>query len=118
MIEARWATYIMDDLRRAGHRLDGPLKEVGLSRADVANPEARIVYASYMGLIEHAALLLAEPGYGLKLGASHDVRDNGLTREPMLFSNWLDQSVPCASETPIPLFVRCDKIPNGCRRSS
>ena len=78
MIEARWATYITDDLRRAGHRLDGPLKDVGLSRADVANPEARIVYASYMGLIEQAALLLAEPGYGLKLGASHDVRDNGL----------------------------------------
>jgi hypothetical protein len=78
MIEARWATYITDDLRRAGHRLDGPLKEVGLSRADVASPEARIAYASYMGLIEQAALLLAEPGYGLKLGASHDVRDNGL----------------------------------------
>jgi Arabinose-binding domain of AraC transcription regulator, N-term len=31
-----------------------------------------------MALIEQAALLLAEPGYGLKLGASHDVRDNGL----------------------------------------
>ena len=78
MIEARWATYIADDLRRAGHTLDGPLKEVGLSRTDVASPEGRISYASYMGLIEQAALLLAEPGYGLKLGASHDVRDNGL----------------------------------------
>ncbi|SEO11279.1 AraC-type DNA-binding protein [Rhodospirillales bacterium URHD0017] len=78
MIEARWATYIADDLRRAGHRLEGLLKEAGLSRADVASPETRISYASYMRLIEQAALLLAEPGYGLKLGASHDVRDNGL----------------------------------------
>ena len=143
MIEARWATYIADDLRRAGLRIDGPLKEVGLSRADVANPEARITYASYMGLIEQAALLLADPGYGLKLGASHDVRDNGLLgfialNSPTLRDalanveryigvtnegtdavlDWLDQSVRCASATPIPLFVRCDKIPNGCQRSS
>ena len=78
MIEARWATYIADDLRRAGHALDGPLKEVGLSRTDVASPEGRIPYAAYMGLIERAALLLGEPGYGLKLGISHGVRDSGL----------------------------------------
>ena len=78
MIEARWATYIADDLRRAGHALDGPLKEVGLSRTDVAGPDGRIAYAAYMGLIERAALLLGEPGYGLKLGTSHGVRDSGL----------------------------------------
>jgi AraC-like DNA-binding protein len=78
MIEARWATYIADDLRRAGHALDGPLKEVGLSRTDVARPDGRIPYAAYMGLIERAALLLDEPGYGLKLGISHGVRDSGL----------------------------------------
>ena len=78
MIEARWATYIADDLRRAGHALDGPLKEVGLSRTDVASPEGRIPYVAYMGLIERAALLLGEPGYGLKLGISHGVRDSGL----------------------------------------
>ena len=78
MIEARWATYIADDLRRARQGLDGPLKEVGLSRADVASPDGRIPYAAYMGLIERAALLLGEPGYGLKLGASHGVRDSGL----------------------------------------
>lgn len=78
MIEARWATYVADDLRRAGHALDGPLKEVGLSRTDVASPDGRISYASYMGLIERAALILSEPGYGLKLGSSRDVRDSGL----------------------------------------
>jgi AraC-like DNA-binding protein len=78
MIEARWATYVADDLRRAGHALDGPLRDVGLARADLASPEARISYGGFMALIERAALLLAEPGYGLKLGVSHDVRDNGL----------------------------------------
>ena len=78
MIEARWASYIADDLRRGGHALDGPLREVGLFRTDIASPDGRIPYAAFMRLIERAALLLAEPGYGLKLGASHDVRDNGL----------------------------------------
>ena len=78
MIEARWATYIANDVRRAGHALDGLLREAGLSRADIASPDGRISYAAFMRLIERAALLLAEPAYGLKLGASHDVRDNGL----------------------------------------
>ena len=78
MIEARWATYIAADLRRAGHPLVAPLKEAGLSRADLASSDSRISYAAFMRLIERAALLLEEPAYGLKLGASHDVRDNGL----------------------------------------
>ncbi len=40
--------------------------------------KTRYPYAGYVGLIERAALLLADPGYGLKLGASHGVRDHGL----------------------------------------
>lgn len=78
MIEARWATYIAADLRRAGLALDDVLGEIGLARTDIASPERRISYAAFMQMIERAAQLLAEPGYGLKLGASHDVRDNGL----------------------------------------
>ena len=78
MIEARWATYIADDLRRAGLALDRPLRQAGLARTDLASPDARIPYAAFIALIEEAALLLADPAYGLKLGASHDVRDNGL----------------------------------------
>ena len=77
-IEARWAILIADDLRRARHPVDGVLKEVGLSRADVSTPEDRIPYAAFVRLIERAALLLADPAYGLKLGCSHDVRDHGL----------------------------------------
>src|SRR5262249_39127831 len=48
-----------------------------LSRTDIASSDARISYAAFMRLIERAALLLEEPAYGLKLGARHDVRDNG-----------------------------------------
>jgi AraC-like DNA-binding protein len=77
-IEARWAIRIAGDLRRAGHAVDGVLKEVGLARADLASPEDRILYGAYVHLIERAAPLLGDPGYGLKLGASHGVRDIGL----------------------------------------
>src|SRR4030095_6995407 len=78
MIEARWAMYIAKDLRLAGYAVDGPLKESGLKRADIADPENRIDYDAYRRLIERAAVLLADPAYGLKLGASHDLRDNGM----------------------------------------
>ena len=78
MIESRWATFIASDLLNAGHSLDGLLGEVGLSRTDIASSDGWISYAAFMHLIERAALLLAEPAYGLKLGASHDVRDNGM----------------------------------------
>lgn len=78
MIEARWAIRIADDLRRAGIALDGLLKEVGLSRSDLGDPETRIAYPAFVGLIERAAMLLGEPDYGLKLGANCDLRDNGL----------------------------------------
>ena len=78
MIEARWAICIADDLRRAGIALDGALKEVGLSRSDLSDAEARIAYPAFVGLIERAAMLLGEPAYGLKLGAHHEARDSGL----------------------------------------
>ena len=140
MIEARWATYIADDLRRAGHALDGPLKEVGLSRTDVASPEGRIPYVAYMGLIERAALLLGEPGYGLKLGISHGVRDSGLvgfialnsatlgdalanveryisvTNEGMTWSsNRSDRAAHCAFVRPTPRCADCGITSNRRR---
>jgi hypothetical protein len=65
-------------MRSAGQGIDSLLKDVGLSRTDVANPERRIPYLAYMAFIERAALVLEEPGYGLKLGASREVRDSGL----------------------------------------
>ena len=96
-----------------------------------------------MRLIERAALLLAEPAYGLKLGCSHDVRDNGLlgfiaANSPTLGDALANveryisvtnegtdatlevagPSALSASATPIPPFASCGKIPNECRHSS
>jgi AraC-like DNA-binding protein len=77
-IDARPAGKVVDDLRRHGVATDELLKEVGLRRADVADPEARIPYAAYVGLIERAASLLGDASYGLRLGASQDARDSGM----------------------------------------
>lgn len=77
-IEARSAMPIAEDIRRAGYLVNDLLKQFGLKPADLTDPETRIPYAAYVGLIERAAVLLARPDYGLKLGASQDIRDNGL----------------------------------------
>lgn len=77
-IEVRWAMPIVEDIRRAGYSVNDLLKQLGLEKVDFADPEIRIPYSAYVGLIERAAVLLARSDYGLKLGASHDVRDNGL----------------------------------------
>jgi AraC-like DNA-binding protein len=77
-IDARLATKVVDDLRKHGVNADGLVKEVGLRRADVADPDARIPYAAVLGLIERAAATLGDASYGLRLGASHEARDNGL----------------------------------------
>ena len=104
MIEARWATYIADDLRRAGHPLGRP-PEGGRPVTDRRRqPRGRIPYAAYMGLIERAALLLGEPGYGLKLGSSRDVRDSGLVgfialNSPTLGEHWPTWSATSALPT-------------------
>jgi AraC-like DNA-binding protein len=77
-IEARLAYRVVEDLRRRGARAGDLLKEVGLRRTDVADPEARISYAAVLGLIERAATLLGDPSLGLRLGASHEARGSGL----------------------------------------
>src|SRR5689334_15113869 len=54
-IEARLACRVVEDLRQRGVLADDLLKEVGLRRADVADPEARIPYAAFVGPRKRAA---------------------------------------------------------------
>src|SRR5215475_8497746 len=77
-IDARLACLVVEEFRRRKEPFDSVLKEVGLRRVDVADPETRIPYASVLGLIERAATLLDDPSLGLRLGASHDAHDSGL----------------------------------------
>jgi AraC-like DNA-binding protein len=77
-IDARLAYRVVEALKQRGSRADDLLKEVGLRRVDVADPETRISYAAVLKLIERAATLLNDPSLGLRLGASHEARDSGL----------------------------------------
>ena len=77
-MDARMVQFVVDDLRRRRLPVDGVLKEVGLQRADLANPEGRLPYASAVRLIERAAILAGDASYGLHLAASLDAREYGL----------------------------------------
>jgi AraC-like DNA-binding protein len=77
-IAARPAKFVVDDLRRRRIATDKLLAEVGLRRADLADPETRVPYASVLALIERAARLVDDASYGLRLGAFRDQRDSGL----------------------------------------
>src|SRR5262249_5315496 len=77
-IEARLACRVVEDLKRRGVHSDDLLKEVGLKRIDVADPDARISYAAVLRLIERAATVLDGPSLGLRLCAAYEARGSGL----------------------------------------
>lgn len=77
-IAARPASFIVDELRRRGIDADPLLRDVGLSRPDLADPESRVSYAAVLGLAERAATATGDAGFGLRLGASIDLRESGL----------------------------------------
>jgi len=77
-IAARPATFVVNDLKRRGISADALLKEVGLRRIDLDDPENRIPYTAVLGLIERAATITGDASYGLRLGAARDQHDSGL----------------------------------------
>ena len=77
-IEARVASYVIDDLQRRQLPVDDLLREVGLRRSDLADADARLPYTSVIDLIEGAATLTGDSSFGLRLGASRDTRQRGL----------------------------------------
>ena len=77
-IDARFARFIVDDLRRRRIPVDGLLKRVGLRKTDLVSPGGRLPDTPVIHLIEGAASLVGDPSYGLHLAASLDARDHGL----------------------------------------
>ena len=77
-IAARPASFIVAELRRRGIDPVPLLKEVGLARADLADPDGRVPYAAVLGLAERAATATGDASFGLRLGFSIDPRDSGL----------------------------------------
>lgn len=77
-IDARMACRVVEDFRRRGLPVDDLLNEVGLRRADISDPEARIPYSLAIGLMERAATVMNDPSLGLRLGALQHASDSGL----------------------------------------
>jgi AraC-like DNA-binding protein len=92
-VHARLASKIVDDLKRQSIPVDTLLKEAGIRRADLGDPDSRVSYAGVIRLMERAAALLGEPGFGLRLGASQDISDGGILGFVMLNSATLLDSM-------------------------
>ena len=92
-IDARLACRVVDDLRRHRAGADTLLRDVGLRRSDVADPDARVPYSAVLALIERAATALDDVSYGLRLGASHGLREGGLLGFVLLNSPTLSDAI-------------------------
>lgn len=76
-VTAVWARQIADLLEARGHPAELILREVGLKRAEVKPPDARIAVTKHVALIEAAAEHLNDPCFGLHFGAGLDPLDAG-----------------------------------------
>jgi len=92
-IHARLPGKIVDDLKRQHIPFDGLLKDAGLRRADLQDPDSRVNYAAVLTLMERAAALLGESSFGLRLGAAQNLSDGGILGFVMLNSATLLDAV-------------------------
>ena len=77
-IDARWACLVADLLEAKQIEPEGLLRQAGLSRRQVSDPDQRIPFRKHALLFELAAEACKEPYFGLRLGAQLDVREAGL----------------------------------------
>lgn len=77
-IEARIACFIAEDLRLRQLPVDGVLQDAGLTRRDLADPDARLPYRSVLKFLDGAVAVSGDASYALRLGASRDIRDRGI----------------------------------------
>src|SRR4051794_12390501 len=92
-IDGQLARRVIEELQRRREPADQLLKEVGLKRADIADPEARVPYAAILGFVERAATVLGDASLGLRLGATYQAREGGLLGFVMLNSATLVQAL-------------------------
>jgi len=77
-VDARWACLTFQHMRERGVRTDTALKEAGLVRSQLRDPERRIPFAKHVRFLEIAADHLNDPFWGLHLGASIHPKQVGL----------------------------------------
>ena len=77
-VDARWACLVADLLEAKQIEPEGLLRQAGLSRRQVSDPDRRIPFRKHALLFELAAEACKEPYFGLSLGAQLDIREAGL----------------------------------------
>jgi AraC-like DNA-binding protein len=78
MVDAVWARLVVARLDQAGLAADPLLRELGLRRPHLQQPDSRIAHHRSMALIRRAAELLGDPLFGLRLGYEGNPRETGL----------------------------------------
>src|SRR4029434_2850795 len=76
-IDARWACLVADLLEAKQSEPDGWLRQAGLSRRQVSDPDQRIPFRKHALLFELAAEACREPYFGLSIAATLYVRALG-----------------------------------------
>ncbi len=77
-VDARWACLTFQHMKDRGVRADTALKEAGLVRSQLRDPDKRIPFRKHARFLEIAADRLDDPFWGLHLGASIQPKQLGL----------------------------------------
>ena len=77
-VDARWACLTFQQLKERGIPTDRALKEAGLYRSQVRDPDKRIPFYKHALFMEIAAQRLDDPFFGLHLGTSIHPKQVGL----------------------------------------
>ena len=85
-VDATWARQIADLLDARGRPATKILQGLGLDRAALDRPGARIPFVAHAALYDAAAEHLKDPGFGLHFGSSVDPLDAGVLG--FLVANW------------------------------
>jgi len=92
-VDARWACLTFQHMREQGVRTDTVLKEAGLVRSQLRDPDKRIPFRKHVRFMEIAAHRLDDPFWGLRLGASIHPKQVGLLGYVALSSETLGEAL-------------------------
>ena len=76
-VDARWARLTVQLLKERRVPIDPVLKEVGLTRVQVSDPDERIPFHKHAALLEVAARLTGDRCFGIHLGVTVDPKQAG-----------------------------------------
>ncbi len=93
MIDARWAWLTVERLKEERTPLDPILKQAGLTRRQVSDPDARIPYNKYAALLTLAAEATGDGCFGLRLSTSIAPKQAGVLGYVLLNSATLGDAL-------------------------